>query len=129
MIQNATVIKLNGKNAVIAVKRQSACGENCHGCSAECKNIIKSEAENKANAQCGDEVLVYSDTKKTLFLAFKLYLLPILLLLLPLCLYETKKISLTIALIFALVIVLLWVLIIKKSSSPKRTIVEVINKK
>ena len=67
--------------AEIAVKRESACGGNCHSCSG-CSgksNIMKVSAKNSAMAQVGDRVVVSSSTQSILKAAMVVYVIPIVL--------------------------------------------------
>lgn len=82
MRQTATVTAIfeNG-TAQVSVKRASACGHDCTSCGA-CGIMDKPlviEAENVACAKVGDTVEIESETKKVLYLASIVYLVPILL--------------------------------------------------
>ncbi len=82
MTQEATVTKLlpNGM-AEIAVRRESACGGNCHACGGTCsfKNILKVNAKNRAQADVGDRVVVESSTSSILKAAAVVYVIPMVL--------------------------------------------------
>ena len=82
MTQEATVTKLlPGGMAEIAVKRESACGGNCHSCSG-CSgrtNIMKVSAKNRASAGVGDRVVVSSSTGSILKAAVIVYVIPVVL--------------------------------------------------
>jgi len=82
LTQQATVTKLlpNGM-AEIAVKRESACGGNCHSCSG-CSgrtNIMKVAAKNPVLAAVGDRVVVSSSTGSILKAAVVVYVIPVIL--------------------------------------------------
>lgn len=126
MTQNAKVIKVEKGHTFVMVKRQSACSGNCKDCSGCCEKPVICEAENNVCAKEGDDVVIYSDTKKTLFLAFKLYILPIFIFIAALALYEAKAMSTLILTAFILIIILMWIFIIKKSKTPKKIILEVL---
>lgn len=82
MTQEATVTRLlpNGM-AEIAVRRESACGGNCHACGGTCsfRNILKVSAKNKVLADVGDRVVVESSTSSILKAAAIVYVIPIVL--------------------------------------------------
>ena len=82
MTQEATVTRLlsNGM-AEIAVRRESACGGNCHACGGTCasKNIIKVSAKNPVLAGVGDRVVVASSTSGILGAAVVVYVIPLVL--------------------------------------------------
>lgn len=62
----------------VSVIREGACGGNCSACGGCGETVIKIAAENRVNAEVGDRVILESDSKKVLFSAFILYILPIL---------------------------------------------------
>jgi len=82
MEQTGKVIRLSGKNAVVSVKRMSACGENCAHCSAatdggKCSaKTAVATCENLAGAKPGDNVKIEADSNKVLFAAMVFYMLP-----------------------------------------------------
>ena len=77
----STVVKLNSDGtALISADRQSACGENCGSC-AGCdisKIKVTAVAENQAGAAAGETVIVESELKGVLYIAFVVYIIPIL---------------------------------------------------
>ena len=63
----------------VIVHRKTACGDNCASCSGACKmNFQSVTAKNTVGAKAGDSVLIEMDSKKVLFSAFLVYILPIL---------------------------------------------------
>lgn len=81
MKQNAIVIEISGDMALVGVVRQSACGENCASCGAKCaseRREARVEAFNRAAAEKGDKVVVYSSSKKLLGAAAMVYFVPVL---------------------------------------------------
>lgn len=82
MTQEATITKLltNGM-AEIAVRRESACGGNCHACGGTCttNNLLKVSAKNNASASVGDKVMVSSSTSRVLTAAVAVYVVPLIL--------------------------------------------------
>lgn len=82
MLQTATVIAiLDNSTAQVSVKRASACGHDCTSCGA-CGIMDKPlviEAKNAICAKVGDTVEIESETKKVLYLASIVYLVPVLL--------------------------------------------------
>ena len=93
MRSTGIVKKTEGNEAIVEIKRTSACGDNCANCSG-CGNMSMNEikAENKILAKCGDTVIVEMDTNKVLKAAFYAYIMPLLMLFLGyfLVFYITK---------------------------------------
>lgn len=79
MDQIGQVVELQGKMAVVRVRRTSACGENCGSCNGECTPTSTNlKAINGLNAKVGDMVKVEMSQGAFLTLAFVGYILPIL---------------------------------------------------
>ena len=81
MTQTALVTELHGeKQAVILVKRESACGHDCVSCGAGCGGgeMISATAENPVGAKKGDVVTVCTSTGRVISSAFVVYILPLL---------------------------------------------------
>ncbi len=79
MDQIGQVVELQGKMAVVRVRRTSSCGENCSSCKGECAPTATSvKAINGLNAKVGDMVKVEMSPGAFLTLAFIGYILPIL---------------------------------------------------
>lgn len=73
------IISIEGKKATVAVKRTSACGENCANCKGVCTvTTAKAVAENLALADVGDTVKIESNSMDVIRAAFFLYMLPVL---------------------------------------------------
>lgn len=71
---------VNGQTYVIT-ECQSACGHDCSSCSSECKsNIRECLAANDVGAKVGDRVEMSVDDTKIVFLAFVVYMLPLIIL-------------------------------------------------
>ncbi|MGI5970155.1 MAG: SoxR reducing system RseC family protein [Oscillospiraceae bacterium] len=83
MTQIATVTEvLDNGRALLAVRREGACGHKCASCSVDCGavgGVISVEAKNTVNARKGERVVVYSSTKKLLGAALLVYLVPVVL--------------------------------------------------
>ncbi len=81
MLQTAIVIAISDNSiAQVSVKRASACGHDCTSCGA-CGIMDKPlivEVENSIGAKLGDTVEIESESKKILYLASVVYLLPLL---------------------------------------------------
>ena len=78
MEQIGEVVELNGKQALVRIRRTSSCGENCSGCSGECKptsSVVR--ATNGISAKVGDTVKLQMNTASFLLLAFIGYIFPI----------------------------------------------------
>ena len=79
MEQIGEVVELKGKRAVIRIYRASSCGENCAGCSGECKpTATMVEANNTVSAKVGDTVKLQMNSASFILLSFIGYILPIL---------------------------------------------------
>lgn len=78
MEQIGEVVELSGRQALVRIKRTSACGENCSSCSGECKpssSVVR--ATNGLSAKVGDTVKLQMNTTAFLILAFIGYIFPI----------------------------------------------------
>lgn len=79
MEQIGEVVELNGKKALVRIRRVSMCGENCANCSSECKpTATVVSATNGLSAKVGDTVKLQMNSGAFLLLAFIGYILPIL---------------------------------------------------
>ena len=125
MLQDAKVIKIEDGKTFVLVKRTSACSGNCKNCSGCDEKKITVEVKNNIGAKTGDDVVIFSDTKKTLFLAFKLYILPLILLFAVLFLNKAFAFSPYILIFLILTIVVIWAFVLKNSKAPTCEIVEV----
>ncbi len=82
MEQKATVVRLvDDHTAMIAVTRQSACSGDCHTCHGcpHPEETVVVRADNEVGAEKGDQVIVFSSTKRVLKLAVLMYLMPLVL--------------------------------------------------
>ena len=82
MTKEAKVIKLLPDGmAEVVVKRESACGGNCHACGATCasKRMLTVSARNTVAASMGDDVMISSRTSGILQAAVIVYIIPIIL--------------------------------------------------
>lgn len=74
-----TVISTENNEATVAVRRVSACGENCANCKAGCEtSTAVSTVENTVGAVAGDLVKIESDSAGVLRAAVILYIVPVL---------------------------------------------------
>ncbi len=81
-----TVVKTDGKNAVVCVNRVSACGENCAHCKGGCTPTkAYAEAENCENAQVGDTVKIETETADVIKASLVLYFVPLVLSIISAC--------------------------------------------
>lgn len=77
MEQIGEIVELNGKNALVRIRRVSMCGENCANCSSECKPTATVVlATNGLAAKVGDTVKLQMNSGAFLLLAFIGYILP-----------------------------------------------------
>lgn len=78
MDQIGQVVELQGKNAIVRVRRASSCGENCSSCAGGCAPTSTTmKAVNGLDAKVGDMVKVEMSRGAFVFLAFIGYILPI----------------------------------------------------
>ena len=77
MEQVGTVKQIIGTQAVVLVRRASACGENCAHCKGGCTQTnITATVENRAGAAVGDRVKIETDTRRVILAAVLLYFVP-----------------------------------------------------
>lgn len=77
MKELGTVKELNGKNAVVEIKRNSACGD-CGACHiSKDQSIMLATAKNPINAKSGETVEVEMEFVNLFFAAFIMYGLPL----------------------------------------------------
>jgi sigma-E factor negative regulatory protein RseC len=68
-----------GELCEVVVRRKTACGDNCASCGGACRMSFQQvTAKNKIGAKAGDSVIIEMDSKKVLFSAFLVYILPVL---------------------------------------------------
>jgi len=73
-----TVVSVKENTATVAVKRVSACGENCANCKGACETTTAvSVVENTIGAAVGDTVKIESDSFGVLRAAAVLYIVPV----------------------------------------------------
>lgn len=84
MTQKGKVVSVNGGIARVRVIRRSACDgcrqkSMCSGMSDGCaeQQPLEADAKNTAGAVAGDEVIVETKSETVLFLAFSVFILPI----------------------------------------------------
>lgn len=79
MKETGIVIKVKDGLCEVAVRRKTACGENCASCKAACSSREHiCTARNLAGAKVGDRVTLETDSQKVLKSAFLVYISPIL---------------------------------------------------
>lgn len=91
MTELGVVESIRDRNAVVSVKRSTACGDSCITCKAQC-NVKgnKITVMNKLGAMPGDLVKIEMKTATVLKSAFMVYILPLLMLFLGYFLGEHK---------------------------------------
>ena len=91
MRQIGLVESINGQEAVVRIKRASACGENCASCSGGCtlsEQVVN--AQNNVMAKAGDTVILEMESKKVIFAAVLVYVLPLLVLIVSFIMFNAK---------------------------------------
>ncbi len=94
MKQIGKIIKTDGEFAFAQVEKESSCSGDCSSCSM-C-NMGKTrtvKVYNKCRANEGETVYIVLETKKSLFLAFILYVMPLILFFLSYAAFESEVIS------------------------------------
>lgn len=77
MDQVGKIEKLQGNKATVAVKRISACGENCKGCSSSCEQpTVYVETETNGEYEVGDYVEITTENDVALKQIAILYGIP-----------------------------------------------------
>lgn len=105
--------RIDGNMAVISVKRVSACGENCKGCSSACKVnsvIVETDISDIDDINVGDYVEIKAENEVMLKHVMVLYGLPLLLMVITVFIFQmilsspNKDIISAIASLFSLII-------------------------
>lgn len=79
MDQVGRIEKIEGTKATVSVKRVSACGENCKGCSSACKQpSVVFETEMNGDYKVGDYVEITTENEVVFKQIFMLYGIPFL---------------------------------------------------
>ena len=79
MDQVGRIENIEGNKAIISVKRVSACGENCKGCSSACKQpIVTFETDCTGDYEIGDYVEITTENEVALKQIAILYGIPFL---------------------------------------------------
>jgi sigma-E factor negative regulatory protein RseC len=77
MDQVGKIEKIQGNKATISVKRVSACGENCKGCSSSCKQpVVYFETDINGEYEVGDYVEITTENDVMLKQILMLYGIP-----------------------------------------------------
>lgn len=78
MRQIGLVNKIDGDNALIIIKRATACGEHCASCRAGCVNTKKVViAKNTVDAKVGDTIILDMPDADVIRAAVFVYMLPL----------------------------------------------------
>ena len=133
MEQIGIVKEVKGNEAVLEVRRASACGANCKSCSASCEVASHFVTiNNKVNAMPGDIVEIKGETKKILKYTFIIYIVPLIFLILGIALgnkyfqfraYENYEILSFLTGIFALMISFLVLKLIDNNVAKKNEVI------
>lgn len=79
MKEEGIVKSVSGGLCEVVVRRKTACGDNCASCGGACRMKFQQvTAKNSAQAKAGDCVIIELESKKVIFSAFLVYILPIL---------------------------------------------------
>lgn len=73
------VKSLEGDEAIVEIRRASACGENCASCKGGCApTAAYVRVKNHVNASVGQYVKLHSENRKVIKVAFLAYMIPFL---------------------------------------------------
>lgn len=73
------VKSIEGSEAIVEIRRASACGENCASCKGGCTpTAIYVRVNNHLNASIGQYVKLHSENKRVMKVAFLVYIIPLL---------------------------------------------------
>ncbi|HAL63331.1 MAG TPA: hypothetical protein DCO93_02675 [Clostridiales bacterium] len=79
MIEEGIIKSVSEELCEVVVRRKTACGDNCASCTGACRmNFQKVTAKNPLGAKAGESVIIEMESKKVLFSAFLVYILPVL---------------------------------------------------
>lgn len=78
MTGTGIVVKTDFKTATVRIRKASACGHDCGECRVCTNPEFETEVINSVGARVGDRVIIGAPGSQVLFLAFSLYILPIL---------------------------------------------------
>ena len=89
MDQVGKIEKLEGNKATVSVKRISACGENCKGCSSACKQpSVIFETDITGDYEVGDYVEITTENEVLLKQIAMLYGIPFIIMLATIGIYQ-----------------------------------------
>ena len=77
MRQEGVIKSVSDGLCEVVIRRKTACGDNCASCGACRMRFQTVTAKNPIGAGAGDYVVIETDSKKVLFSAFLVYILPI----------------------------------------------------
>lgn len=81
MTKTGYVSKIENHNTYVITECESACGHDCSTCSSHCKKALReSLVINDVGAKVGDRVEMSVSESKIVFLAFLVYMLPLIIL-------------------------------------------------
>ncbi len=127
-----TVISTDKDKATVAVKRVSACGENCANCHGVCESTtVTTVAENTAGARVGDIVKIESESSSVIRAALVLYMVPVMVTILVAALTYGINLSNLFVILFSVMAFFVSFFIIKcfdKSLAPKSHVTKIIGR-
>ena len=127
-----TVISTDKDKVTVAVKRVSACGENCANCHGACEaTTVTTVAENTAGARVGDMVKIESESASVIRAAVVLYIGPVLVTILVAALTYGINLSNLFVILFSVMAFFVSFFIIKcfeKKIAPKSYVTKIIGR-
>lgn len=127
-----TVISVKNNKAIVAVRRVSACGENCGNCKGACEaTTATSVAENLVGACVGDMVKIESESSAVIRAALVLYMVPVLITIMVAALFYGLGFHNLYVILFSVIAFFASFFIIKcfdKKLAPKSYITKVLGK-
>ena len=127
-----TVISTHKDKATVAVKRVSACGENCANCKGVCETTTATAvAQNSVGATVGDVVKVESESASVIRAALVLYMVPVAVTILVAALTYGINLSNLFVILFSVIAFFASFFVIKcfdKSLVPKSYVTKILGK-
>lgn len=126
------VTNTDGENALVRIRKSSACGHDCGQCRICSSPEIEITVANSLDAKAGDIVLIGADTASVLWSTFLLYILPIIGAFFVYIISQAMSLSNYVTVFLVLIFWAVWFIFMKKrsrSTTIKSCILEVIHEK
>lgn len=115
MTKTGYVSKIEDGRTYVITECESSCGHDCSTCASHCKKTFReSLAVNNIGAKAGDKVEMYVSDTKIVFLAFLVYMLPLIILFGIWIISDNLWNSALISFVSVLAFLILWAIIVIK---------------